>query len=96
VAKRAAKADVPDAPEAPKTPPEPEGPGAIAKVKTLVANVATGIAGGWKDRIVKGVARPLASGFVLGVGFAIAFGMAIYATFFATRSGRSPRGSSRS
>ena len=74
--KRAAKKEDDDEPDD----DESEAPSA-SPVKNLIANVATGLAGGWKDRLVKGVARPLAGGFVLGAGLAVAFGMAFYATF---------------
>ena len=75
MAKRAAKKEEDDEPD-----DEPESP-SPSPVKNLIANVANGLAGGWKDRLVRGVARPLAGGFVLGVGLAVAFGMAFYETF---------------
>ena len=81
-AKKAAEEPAPEpaSESASESASEPAAPTA-SPIKGMIANIATGVFGGWKDRLVKGVARPLAGGFIAGVGLAIAFGMAIYATF---------------
>src|SRR5438105_13593687 len=61
-----------DSPPAEKAPPEKESP-----AHGLLSSITSGLFGGWRDRLVHGVGRPLAGGFIAGLALAVAVGIAL-------------------
>ena len=70
----AKKEDLPPPAEAP---PEKESP-----AHGILSSITSGLFGGWRDRLVHGVGRPLAGGFIAGVALAVALGIALRDALF--------------